>query len=136
MQAAIREAQAGSIVILGITPDSPETGYGYIQTTPSNASATAGLADPLQVQAFVEKPNLETAQKYLQQGGYFWNAGIFCFRAGTVLDQLEQHAKEVVETMRACLARSQVLRGDKLIQRTLDALSFEQALSKLSMPKT
>lgn len=112
---ARRLAIEGYLVTLGIQPEGPETGYGYIE------------ADGFRVKRFVEKPSLEKAAEYCATGRYFWNAGIFCFRAGTVLGQLELHAKDVVEAMRACLARSQLLRGDKLTQRTLDALSFEQA---------
>jgi mannose-1-phosphate guanylyltransferase / mannose-6-phosphate isomerase len=104
MQAAIREAQAGTIVILGITPDRPETGYGYIQTTPSNASATAGLADPLQVQAFVEKPNDVTAQQYIAQGGYFWNAGMFVLKASVWMAALERFRPDIAQASRKAWA--------------------------------
>ena len=104
MQAAIRQADAGTIVILGITPDRPETGYGYIQTTPLNTSASAGLTDPLHVQAFVEKPSQETAQKYIDHGGYFWNAGMFVLKASVWLKALEQFRPDIIQPARAAWA--------------------------------
>jgi mannose-1-phosphate guanylyltransferase/mannose-6-phosphate isomerase len=82
MQQAIREADGGSIVILGITADRPETGYGYIQAQALN---TDGV---MQVQRFVEKPNVVTAQQYLNEGGYYWNAGMFVLKASVWLNAL------------------------------------------------
>ncbi|MBI3523708.1 MAG: mannose-1-phosphate guanylyltransferase/mannose-6-phosphate isomerase [Betaproteobacteria bacterium] len=76
LQAAIREAAEGAIVILGIRPDRPETGYGYIR-----AQKNADDKSALRVVQFVEKPDLETAQHYLAEGGYYWNSGIFVLRA-------------------------------------------------------
>jgi len=82
MQAAVREAAGGSIVILGITPSSPEISYGYIQ-------AAAEAKEPaMLVQRFVEKPSANTAQQYLNEGGYYWNAGIFVLRASVWLNAL------------------------------------------------
>jgi mannose-1-phosphate guanylyltransferase/mannose-6-phosphate isomerase len=68
MQQAVREAGSGSIVILGITPDRPETGYGYIQVHSEDC------AEAKSVQRFIEKPNAATAQQYLSEGGYYWVA--------------------------------------------------------------
>ncbi len=82
MQQAIREANSGCVVILGITPDRPETGYGYIQTQAQNE--TGAIA----VKRFVEKPNIDTAQQYLNEGGYYWNAGMFVLRASAWLQAL------------------------------------------------
>ncbi len=90
MQAAIREAAVGSIVILGITPDSPETGYGYIQ------AAVEAKEPAMQVQRFVEKPNLATAQQYLAEGGYYWNAGMFVLKASVWLKALEQFRPDIL----------------------------------------
>jgi mannose-1-phosphate guanylyltransferase/mannose-6-phosphate isomerase len=82
MQQAVREASGGSIVILGITPDRPETGYGYIQAQAQND------AGAMSVQRFVEKPNADTAQQYLNEGGYYWNAGMFVLKASVWLNAL------------------------------------------------
>ena len=95
VQQAITQAVEGSIVILGVTPDKPETGYGYIKTS-SVIPAKAGI-HPLQVTAFVEKPNLETAQKYLQEGGYFWNAGMFVLRASVWLKALQTFRPDIAQ---------------------------------------
>lgn len=114
VQQAIVQAAGGNIVILGVTPDKPETGYGYIKTENMDACmrghdkvtvipANAGI-QPLQVTAFVEKPNQETAQKYLQDGGYFWNAGIFVLRASVWLKALETFRPDIAQTCQAAWA--------------------------------
>jgi len=82
MQQAVREANDGSIVILGITPDRPETGYGYIKT---QAQSDAGA---MAVKRFVEKPDIDTARQYLTEGGYYWNAGMFVLKASVWLQAL------------------------------------------------
>jgi len=82
LRAATPAAAAGRIVTFGVVPTRPETGYGYIQ-------AGAHLPEGgLRVQRFVEKPPLETAQRYLDEGGYWWNSGMFLFRADTLLQEL------------------------------------------------
>ncbi len=81
---AAQVAQEGYLVTLGIRPTRPETGYGYIRVGEALA-AGAGR----KVAAFVEKPNLETAQQYLVSGEYLWNAGIFVFRADVMLRAFE-----------------------------------------------
>lgn len=115
---AIASARAlaanGALVTLGIHPDGPETGYGYIE------------ADGSAVRRFVEKPSHKKAVEYCASGHYFWNAGIFCFTAGTALKELEAHAPDVLHAVRECMSRSKQLRGEHLIQRTLDAAAFEQ----------
>ena len=101
MQAAIREAATGSIVILGIQPDRPETGYGYIQAEKDpNKLALA-------VKRFVEKPDVPTAQSYLGHGGYYWNAGMFVLKASVWLKALEQFRPDIAEASnQAWLKRS------------------------------
>jgi mannose-1-phosphate guanylyltransferase/mannose-6-phosphate isomerase len=103
MQAAIRQADAGTIVILGITPDRPETGYGYIQSRPCEERSDAAI-HALDVQAFVEKPSQETAQQYITQGGYFWNAGMFVLKASVWLKALEQFRPDIAQAARAAWA--------------------------------
>ena len=89
MQQAVREAAHGSIVILGITPDRPETGYGYIQAAAGSPQAA------LQVQRFVEKPDAATAQQYLAEGSYYWNAGMFVLKASVWLQALQQFRPDI-----------------------------------------
>ncbi|HEY8876992.1 MAG TPA: mannose-1-phosphate guanylyltransferase/mannose-6-phosphate isomerase [Roseateles sp.] len=93
LQDAVRIAAEGAIAILGITPDRPETGYGYIRA----AGDAAGLA----VAQFVEKPNLETAQRYLAEGDYYWNSGMFVLRASVWMKALERFRPDIAAATRA-----------------------------------
>jgi mannose-1-phosphate guanylyltransferase/mannose-6-phosphate isomerase len=93
---AILEASDGAIVILGVTPDSPETGYGYIQVEKSsgcNAQIPAKI-----VKRFVEKPNEATAKSYLEDGSYYWNAGMFVLKASIWLKVLKQFRPDILKT--------------------------------------
>src|SRR5581483_4444909 len=88
LRAAAEAAKSGSIVTLGITPTRPETGYGYIESGKAEGEA---LSTPFfAVNRFVEKPDLETALKYLASGNYFWNSGIFIFTPKTILAEIER----------------------------------------------
>ncbi len=98
LQTAIRVASQGDIVILGVTPDRPETGFGYIKT---GALAADGAGA---VQAFVEKPNLATAQAYLAEGGYYWNSGMFVMRASRWLAALAHFRPDIAESTQASFA--------------------------------
>lgn len=97
-------AEQGHIVTFGIVPTGPETGYGYIE-----ARRDDSFANYFQVQRFVEKPSLEKAQAYLQQGNYFWNSGIFMFRASTYLQELKRLRPDIYEV---CHRAVQGLRKD------------------------
>ncbi len=92
LQAAVRQAADGAIVILGVTPDRPETGYGYIR-------ASDGLVD-----RFVEKPDAATAARYLAEGGYYWNAGIFVLKASAWMAALERFRPDIASAVRAAWA--------------------------------
>ncbi|MFN3305482.1 MAG: mannose-1-phosphate guanylyltransferase/mannose-6-phosphate isomerase [Roseateles sp.] len=96
LQDAIRIAAEGAITILGITPDRPETGYGYIRTV--------GDGGELSVAQFVEKPNLATAEKYLAEGGYYWNSGMFVLKASVWMKALERFRPDIAEATRAAWA--------------------------------
>ena len=106
LQQAVRRAADGAIVILGITPDRPETGYGYIRAE----AAGAGLA----VAQFVEKPDLATAEGYLRSGGYYWNSGMFVLRASTWLKALQRFRPDILEATRAAFAARKV--DDKFVR--------------------
>ena len=84
-------ADAGLLVTFGIAPSGPETGYGYIRMGAALEEHEGFRA----VERFVEKPDRETAEGYLADGGYVWNSGMFAFRAGVFLDELSRHALEV-----------------------------------------
>jgi mannose-1-phosphate guanylyltransferase/mannose-6-phosphate isomerase len=95
MQQAIREAAGGSIVILGIAPNRPETGYGYIQVKNQSDSGTRAVL------RFVEKPNVDTAQQYLNEGGYYWNAGMFVLKASVWLNALTAFRPDIAKATAA-----------------------------------
>ena len=93
-ETAIKLAADGSIVILGVTPDRPETGYGYIQV--EAGSAAAGIHTSAHaVKRFVEKPSVSVAQQYLSEGCYFWNAGMFVLKASIWLHALEKFRPDI-----------------------------------------
>jgi mannose-1-phosphate guanylyltransferase/mannose-6-phosphate isomerase len=92
---AVRAAADGAVVLLGITPDRPETGFGYIR-----ADATAESATVRRVERFVEKPNAATAERYLREGGYFWNSGMFVVRASAWLEALERFRPDIAAATR------------------------------------
>jgi len=87
-------AKEGYIVTFGIEPNYPETGYGYINTL------RHPLLDGFKVKEFVEKPDAKTAQKYLDAKTYFWNSGIFMFKASTMLKEIEKLAPEIYSVMK------------------------------------
>lgn len=100
MHDAIGKAAEGAIVILGVTSDRPETGYGYIQ-------AVVAPTTTLVVYRFVEKPDTPTAQQYLEAGGYCWNAGMFLLKASVWLKAIESFRPDIaVETRAAWAQRS------------------------------
>lgn len=86
-------AEAGAIVTLGIVPDRPETGYGYIRRD-REAMVSEGVA-AYRVSAFVEKPSFEMAKQYLMQGNYLWNAGIFVAKSDVILREIETHLPDL-----------------------------------------
>lgn len=88
-------AQQELLVTFGIVPDTPETGFGYMA---SGTDLHPGKA----VERFVEKPDVETAKEYLKAGNFYWNSGMFCFTAGTVLDQFAEYAPDVLQAAQSC----------------------------------
>lgn len=94
IQNALDLAESGKLVTFGIVPNKPETGYGYIkQGSPVSANA-------FEVSKFVEKPDLETAQKYLDEGTYYWNSGMFIFKASRYIEELKLYRPDILE---ACI---------------------------------
>ncbi len=92
---AMPYASIGKLVTFGIAPDQPETGYGYIRRGAISAVNTATVA--FDVAEFVEKPSLETAQAYVASGDYYWNSGMFLFRAGRYLEELKKYRPDILE---------------------------------------
>jgi mannose-1-phosphate guanylyltransferase len=87
VRAAFKAAAEGKIVVLGIQPRWPETGYGYIELPKGTA---AGSLDPLPVRKFREKPDLATAKRYVKNGNFYWNAGMFFWKTSVLLDALRE----------------------------------------------
>ena len=96
MQTAAQAASRGSLVTLGIKPDRPETGYGYIR----QGQPIADTNDVKHVVEFVEKPDLTTAEGYLRSGNYLWNSGMFVLGAQAYLDELARLAPDMMEACR------------------------------------
>ena len=115
-QAAVEQAtqlaQDGQLVTFGIQPTFPETGYGYIE------------AQGHQVIRFVEKPDSAKAQAYVASGRYLWNAGMFCFAAGSLLAQMRLHCPDIVAATEKCLATSRRLMGERTTQVELTPEDF------------
>lgn len=132
VEQALPVAEAGHLVTFGIVPDAPETGYGYIragkplacgQGTPRptpHASGPTNASTAYAVEAFVEKPDRATAEGYLAAGGYYWNSGMFLFRASSYLAELERHDPDMLA---ACRAAWQGIQSDLDFLR-LDAEAF------------
>jgi mannose-1-phosphate guanylyltransferase/mannose-6-phosphate isomerase len=96
VETGLAAALDGALVVFGVEPDSPHTGYGYIETEPGDAPLS-------KVTRFVEKPSLQEAECYLDQGGFLWNAGIFLFKASTMLALMETHAPKILDAARKSL---------------------------------
>jgi len=123
-------AAGGQIVTFGITADHPATGYGYIRAS--------GKGPVRKVQAFVEKPDLETAKAYLASGEYFWNGGIFLFKAPVMLGELQRHAPGVLAAARHALdhARADPATGAKIVDRPAFAKAPAISIDYAVMEKT
>ena len=94
-------AETDSIVTLGMKPTRPETGYGYIQADLSFSSARN--REIYRVDAFKEKPDLATAERYIRRNNYFWNSGLFIFRVSTIVNALRIYAPEISEIFEGLL---------------------------------
>ena len=126
IQAAVRAAADGAFVILGVPPDRPETGFGYIR-----AAAVADLT-AVDVAGFVEKPDLATAQRYLEDGGFFWNSGIFVVRSSVWLSALNKLRADIDVATRAAWSAKAVdasfVRPDKALFAKVPSESIDYAV--------
>jgi mannose-1-phosphate guanylyltransferase/mannose-6-phosphate isomerase len=124
--AAVRRAgevaATGRLVLFGIQPAGPHTGYGYIR----RGDPLPGFDDAFVVEAFMEKPDRETAAGYLKAGGHFWNSGIFVFRAQTFLDELARLDASILDAAKRALVEA---REDLGFLRLGDAFAKAPAIS-------
>lgn len=117
---AFRLAAQGNLVAFGVSPTSPDTGFGYIEVEHVSRESQRAIR-------FVEKPDLQTAQEYLATGRYYWNSGMFCFTADAILAALEKHAPEVVNAARRALDGSKTV--DDTVQFELHAFGLQPDIS-------
>ncbi|MDD2774397.1 MAG: mannose-1-phosphate guanylyltransferase/mannose-6-phosphate isomerase [Gallionella sp.] len=112
LQTAIEAAQNGQLVTFGIQPTRPDTGFGYIKTVAKSDA-------PVQtVERFTEKPDLSTAEQFLREGNYYWNSGMFVWRASVILAEIQQHLPDVYQIIQM-IVRDSKINGD-----------FQQAIEK------
>jgi mannose-1-phosphate guanylyltransferase len=105
LAAAAELAERGAIATIGIRPSRPETGYGYLKLGPRVAARKKkGRAAAHKVERFVEKPDVVTAARYLADGGYLWNSGIFAFRADVILEEIRRAMPVLGEQLDAIAA--------------------------------
>mgnify|MGYP003978907913 CR=1 len=102
IQIAESQAERGKLVTFGVLPTKPETGYGYIEAEISKET------EHYDVKSFTEKPNLKNAELYLKNGNYFWNSGIFMFKASTYLDELRRYEPEIFSSCKKSLKISHI----------------------------
>jgi len=125
LQRAVRAAAAGAFVILGVAPDRAETGYGYIRCE----RMTAG---EMKVARFVEKPDAATAQRYLEDGGYYWNSGMFVVRASVWLQALGRFRADILAATRSAWDGRSVdasfVRPDKALFEAIASESVDYAV--------
>ena len=118
-------ASQGHLVTFGIKPTAPETGYGYIET-----SGNPGQA--LDVVRFVEKPPRSRAEQYLAAGNFFWNAGIFMYRAGSMIDAFAKHAPQILAHCKQALHKADsdldFLRLDEASYAQCESISLDYAI--------
>jgi len=120
LRAAIRLADKGYVVTFGIKPNYPETGYGYIE-------GGADVSDSaLQVKRFVEKPDLQTAEKYIADGNFFWNSGMFAFKVSVILEKFKTHQPEMLATMEEIFSAGQPPAKEDYDR--LENISFDYAI--------
>lgn len=104
VSAAMPAAEKGALVTFGIVPEAPETGFGYIEADKHSDDQGDGVRRVLR---FVEKPDAETAQAYVDTGSYYWNSGMFLFRASRYLEELQRFRPDIIDGVRAAFDAAQ-----------------------------
>jgi mannose-1-phosphate guanylyltransferase/mannose-6-phosphate isomerase len=128
IQQALPSAVAGALVTFGIVPSAPETGYGYIR------AAVGEGARP--IERFVEKPDLATATAYLREGGYFWNSGMFLFRASRYLEELGKFTPKILAQCRTAIDAATVDNDFLRLQRVAFEACPSDSIDYAVMEKT
>lgn len=124
LESAKEQAMLDNLVTFGITPSYPETGFGYIE------------AEGLEVKSFKEKPDLLTAQHYIDAGNYYWNSGMFCFKAGVFLEELQKHSPEIYDLCKIAFDAVKIENSTLRIQHSHMAAIPEDSIDYAVMEKS
>jgi len=127
---ASNQAQEGKLATFGIVPTDANTGYGYIKSSDESVNGS------YKVEEFVEKPDLQTAQTYLEQGNYLWNSGMFMFKAATLIDELTTYSPKIVTSVNDAVNNAKqdldFIRFDKQAFESSPSDSIDYALMEKS----
>ncbi|MBO0777857.1 MAG: NTP transferase domain-containing protein [Ktedonobacteraceae bacterium] len=130
---AYEQAEKGHLVTIGITPNRPETGYGYIQF--ANKVGEGHEHEAFRAERFVEKPDLPTAQHYLEDGHYVWNSGIFIWKASSILAEMREHLPDTAHKVERIATAMSSEQGQSLLDElwpTLQSISIDYAILEKS----
>jgi mannose-1-phosphate guanylyltransferase/mannose-6-phosphate isomerase len=122
-------AEQGYLVTIGLTPTAPETGYGYIRFADQVSEGYNHKA--FRAERFVEKPNLATAQSYLEDGHYVWNGGIFIWKAQTILSEMREHLPDTAKKIEKIVDAMSSEQGPKVLEElwpTLQSISIDYGI--------
>ncbi|AIY64599.1 mannose-1-phosphate guanylyltransferase/mannose-6-phosphate isomerase [Pseudoalteromonas piratica] len=128
VEAAIKEAENDSLVTFGVVPEKPEAGFGYIQ-----AQVEGQLSA---IKRFVEKPDLETAKQYVESGDYYWNSGMFVFKAKSFLEELSEHDPDMYQTVKRAFEQASCDLDFTRIPKEEFALCPDNSIDYAVMEKT
>lgn len=132
LAAAVAAAKQDQLVAFGVVPTHPETGYGYIKATSKKSKQQAAYA----IQQFVEKPDLATAKRYLKSGQYYWNSGMFVFKASVYLAELAKHHQKMLASCQQAFEKSQQDMDFIRIDKEAFVKSPEDSIDYAVMEKT
>ena len=120
LNSAVRLAEKGYIVTFGIKPNYPETGYGYVE------GADEIFDGALAIKRFVEKPDAETAEKYVKAGNFFWNSGMFAFMGSVMIEEFRKYQPELLKIMKDIISKDSSLTVDEY--KKLPDISIDYAI--------
>ncbi len=123
-------AKQGFIVTFGIRPNKPETGYGYIEKD----GKLEGEIEAFKVKQFHEKPDYETAKKYIATGDYFWNSGMFAFSIRTILDELKKYSPEIYQHLEGKTFEEVVMNFSEMPDISIDYAVMEKTEKAVVLP--
>jgi len=122
-------AKRGYIVTFGVNPTKPETGYGYIEADTENK-----IEEGYKVKQFHEKPDLETAKKYLMSGNYYWNSGMFAFSIKTILEDFKNYIPEIYEKLQNQTLEEMIINFEDMPDISIDYAVMEKTNKAVVLP--